>query len=175
MLYSHLIFCHYPLLLPSTFPSIRVFQRVDSASDGPSIGTSASALILPINIQCWFPVGLTSLISLQSKTLLQHHSLNASVIQHSAFFMVQLSHPYMTSGKKLQLWLYGPLLAKWCLCFLICCLGLSALLPSSKYLLLSWLQSPFVVTLEPKKIKSVTVSTFPPSICMKWWDRMPWY
>ena len=100
MLYNHLILCHYSLLLPAIFPRIKVFQWADSASDGPSTGTSASALILPMNIQCWFPVGFTSLISLQYKSLLQQHSLKASILHHSAFFVVQLSHPYMITGKK---------------------------------------------------------------------------
>ena len=100
------------------------------------------------------------------RSLLQHHNLKASVLPHPAFFMVQLSHPYVTTGKKPELWLYGPLLAKWCLCFLKCCLGFYvAILPRSKRLLISWLQSPSAVILEPKKIKSDTVSTFFPLIC----------
>ena len=92
------------------------------ASGGQSIGASASASVLPRNIQDWFPLGLTGLISLQSKglsSLLQHHSSKASVLQCSAFFMVQLSRPYMTTGKTIAL------LAKWCLYFFVCCLDLS--------------------------------------------------
>ena len=77
------------------------------ALGGQSIEASASALVLPMNIQDWFPLGLTSWISLQSKglsrSLLQHHSSKASVLQCSAFFMVQLSHPYMTTGKTITL------------------------------------------------------------------------
>ena len=95
------------------------------ASGGQSIGTSAS--VLPMNIQGWFPLGLIGLIFLQSKglkSLLQHHNSKASILLCSAFFMVQLSHPYMTTGKP-QLWLYGPLLVKWYLCFLIHYLVLS--------------------------------------------------
>ena len=72
------------------------------ALGGPSIGASASASVLPMNIQGWFPLALTSLISLLSKGLsrvLHHHNLKASILQCSAFFMVQLSHPYMTIGK----------------------------------------------------------------------------
>ena len=76
------------------------------ASGGQSIGASALASVLSMNIQDWFPLGLTGLISLQSKglnSLLQHHSLKASVLQHSPFFIVQLSHPYMTTGKTIAL------------------------------------------------------------------------
>ena len=73
-----------------------------------------------------FKIDWFDLLALQGtfKSLLQHCNLKASILQCSAFFMVQLSHLYMTSGKTM-LWLYGPLSAKWCLCFLICCLGLS--------------------------------------------------
>ena len=77
------------------------------ASGGQSIGVSASASVLPMNIQGWFPLGLTGLISLKFKgplkSLLQHYSLKASVLQCSAFIMVQLSHPYMTTGKTIAL------------------------------------------------------------------------
>jgi len=75
------------------------------ASGGQSIGASASASVLPMNMQDWFPIGLTGLISLQSKglsSLLQHHSPKASILQHSAFFIVQHSPPYMTTGKTLR-------------------------------------------------------------------------
>ena len=89
---NHLILCHPLLLPPSVFPSSRVFPRSQFfASGGQSIGVLASASILPMNIQDWFPLGLTGLISLLSKglsSLLQHHSSKASNLQHSAFFMV---------------------------------------------------------------------------------------
>ena len=85
--------CHPLLLLPSIFPSIRVFSNDwFFTSGGKSIGVSASASVLSMNIQDWFPLGLTGLI-LQSKglkSLLQHHSSKASILQHSAFFIVQL-------------------------------------------------------------------------------------
>ena len=116
---NHLICC--PLLLPpSIFPSIfPVSQLLTSA--GQSIGVSASALVLPMNIQDWFPLGLTSWISLQSKglsSLLQHHSSKASILLCSAFLIVQPSHPCMTTGKSIAL-------TRWtfvgkCLCFIIC-------------------------------------------------------
>ena len=98
---NHLIFCHPLLLLSSIFPSIRSFpMSLFFASDGKNIGVSASVLVLPMNIQNWFPLGLTGLISLQSKGLSRVFS-NTTVqnLQFSAFFMVQLSHPYMTTGK----------------------------------------------------------------------------
>ena len=107
------------------------------------------------------------------KSLFQYHRLKASILRHSAFFMVQFSHPYMNTRKTI-VWLYGPLLAKWSLCFSICCLGLSVFLPRSKHLLISWLHSQSAVILEPKRIKSVIVSIFPPPFAMKWWNWMSW-
>ena len=99
---NHLTFYCPLLLLPSIFPSIRVFSNEKLfASGGQRIGVSASASVLPMNIQdC--PLGLTGWISSRSKelsSLLQHHSSKASILRRSAFFMVQLSHPYMTTGK----------------------------------------------------------------------------
>ena len=98
---NHLILCCPLLFLPSIFPSIRVF------SNESGIGASASASVLPMNIQDWFPLGLTGWISLQFKGLSrifsQKHSSKASVLRHSAFFMVQLWHPYMTTGKTIAL------------------------------------------------------------------------
>ena len=124
-----------------------------------------------MNIQDWFPLGWTGWISLQSKGLwrifLQHHSSKASVIQHSTFFMVQLSHPYITTRKTRALtrWIFVgkgmSLLFKMLSGFVI------AFLPKSKHLLISWLQSPSAVILKPKKIKSVTVFIVSPSICQE--------
>ena len=101
---SHLILC-YPLLTqPSIFPSTGVFSSESALCPRwPSTGVLASASVLPMNIQSWFPWRLTGLIFLQSKglkSLLQHHSSKASILQCSTFFMVQLSNPYMTTGKK---------------------------------------------------------------------------
>ena len=91
---NHLVLCPPLLLLPSIFPRIRVFSiKLVLHISSQSIGTSASASVLPMNIQDRFPLGLTSLISLQSKglsSLLQHHSSKASILWHSAFFRVQL-------------------------------------------------------------------------------------
>ena len=107
--------CH-PTISPSVIPfsCLQSFPESGSfpmsqpfASGSQNIGASASAPIFPMDIQGWFPLGWTGLISLQSKgtlkSLLQHHSLKASVVQCLAFFMVQLSHPYMTTGKTIAL------------------------------------------------------------------------
>ena len=99
------------------------------------------------------------------KSLLQHHSSKASVLQHSAFFMVQLSHPYTTTGKTIALsgWIFvGKVMS---LLFNMLSRLVISSLPRSKHLLISWLQSPSAVILESKKIKSVTVSIVSPSIC----------
>ena len=97
---NHLILCH-PLLLPSEFPSIRIFSNESTlTSGGQSVGISASASVLPTNIQGWSLLELTGLICLQSKgllSLLQHHNLKASILQSPAFFMVfipSLYHDY---------------------------------------------------------------------------------
>ena len=99
------------------------------------------------------------------KSLLQHHSSKASSLRHSAFFIVQLSHPYMTTGKTTALtrWTFvGKVMS---LFFSVLSKLITALLPRSKCLLISWLQSASAVILEPQKIKSVIVSTVSPSIC----------
>ena len=87
-----------------SFPASGSFQMSQlCTSGGQSIGVSASASVLSMNIQDWSPVGLTGLIFLQSKSVLQHHSSKASIFWCSAFFMVQLTHPYMTTGKTIAL------------------------------------------------------------------------
>ena len=100
---NHLILCHHFLLLPSIFPTSGSFLTSQLfASGGQSITASTSAWVLPMNIQGGFPLRLTGLISLNYRGLsrvLQHHCSKAPVLQRSAFFMVQLSHPYMTTGK----------------------------------------------------------------------------
>ena len=99
------------------------------------------------------------------KSLLQHHSSKASILRLSAFFRVQLSHPYMTTRKTIALpgWTFvGKVMS-----LLLNMLSrlVIAFLPRSKHLLISWLQSPSAVILEPQSVKSLTVSTVPPSIC----------
>ena len=123
---------------------------------------------LELNIQNWFPLRWTGWISLQSKrcsSLLQHHSSKASILRRSAFFTVQLSHPYVTTGKTTALTgqtFVGKVMSL--LFNMLSRLGIT-FLPRSKYLLISWLQSPSIVILEPPKIKSATVSTVSPPIC----------
>ena len=108
------------------------------------------------------------------KSLLQHHSSKASVLQHSAFFIFQLSHPYTTTGKSIALTRWTFVSKVMALLFNILSKLVIAFLPRSKRLLISWLQSPSVVILEPKKIKSVTVSIVSPSIYHEVMDQMPW-
>ena len=138
------------------------------ASGGQSVGTSASASVLPMNIQDWFPLALNGLI-LQSKgfskSLLQHHSSKASILWCSAFFLVQPSHPYLTSRKTIALTIRTFVSKVMSLLFNTLSRFFITFLPRSCRLLISWLQSPSAVTMEPKKRKSVTTSTFSPSIC----------
>ena len=106
------------------------------------------------------------------KSLLQHHSSKASILWHSAFFIVQFSHPYMTTGKTIALtrWTFvGKVMS---LLFNMLSSLLLAFLPRGKCLLISWLQSLSAVILEPPKIKSCTISMVSPSICHEWWNRM---
>ena len=113
-----------------------------------------------------FRIDWLDLLAVQGtlKSLLQHHSSKASILQHSAFFIVQLSHPHMTTGKTIALtkWTFvGKVMA---LLFNMLSRLVIALLPRSRCLLISWLQSPSAVILEPKKIKSIIVSIVSSSI-----------
>ena len=120
------------------------------------------------NTQDGYPLGWTVWISLQSKGLsrvFSNTSSKASVLQHSAFFTVQLSHPYMTTGKAIALTrqtFVGEVIS---LLFNMLSRFVITFLPRSKHLLISWVQSPSAMILEPRKIKSVTVSTVSPFIC----------
>ena len=118
-----------------------------------------------MNIQDQLPLGLTGLISVQSKNLLQHHNMKALILLCSAFIMIQLSHPYMTTGKVIALTIQTSV-GKLMSLLLMCLLSrfVIAFLPRSKRLLILWLQLSSAVILEPKKIKSVTDSTFSPFI-----------
>ena len=140
---------------PQSFLASGSFQMSQLfASGGQSIAVSASASVLPMNIHDWFPLGWTGWISLQSKglsSLLQHHSSKPSILWHSAFFMVQLSHPYMTTRKTIALtrWTFvGKVMS---LLFNMLSRVVMTFLPRSKRLLISRLQSPSAVILEPKK------------------------
>ena len=121
---SHLILCRPLLLLPSIFPSIRVFSNESALRIRWPKYWSFSLSISPFNEHpglISFRMDWVDLLAGRGtlKSLLQHHSSKASIVRCSAFFIVQLSHPYMTTGKTID----GPLLTKWCLYFLICCLG----------------------------------------------------
>ena len=122
-----------------------------------------------MKIQDWFPLGLTGLLSLQSKELSkessQYHNLKVSIIQHSAFFIVWLSHLYMTTGKTTALAIQTYVGKAMSLLFNTLSRFVIAFLPRSKCLWISWLQSPSAMILEPRKIKSITLCTFSPYIC----------
>ena len=99
------------------------------------------------------------------KSLLQHHSSKASILRHSAFFIVQLSHPYITTGKTIALTKRTFVDKVMSLLFNMLSRLVISFLPRSEHLLISWPQSPSAVILEPQKIKAATVSTVSPSIC----------
>ena len=167
---NHLILCRPRLLLPSIFPSIRVFSNESALRIRWPEYWSFSFSISPSNEYSElisFRIDWFDHLAVQGtlKTLLQHHSSKASVLQHSAFFLVQFSHPYMTTGKTIALTrrtFVGKVMS---LLFNMLSTFLIAFLPRSKHLLISWLQLTSAVILEPKKIKSVTVSIVSPSIC----------
>jgi len=166
---NHLILCR-PLLLPSIFPSLRVFSIESVLRIRWPKYWSFSFSISPSNEYSGlfsFRTNWLDLLAVQGtlKSLLQHHSSKASILLHSAFFIVQLSHPYMTTGKTIALirWTFvGKIIS---LLFNMLSRLVIAFLPRSKHLFISWLQSPSVVILETPKIKSDTVSTVSPSIC----------
>ena len=113
-----------------------------------------------------FRIDWFDLLAIQGtlKSVFQYHSLKASILQHSAFFMVQLSHPYITTGKIIALTIWTFVGKVMSLLFNMLSSFIIAFLPQSNHLLISWFQSPSAVILEPPKIKSVTASTFSPSI-----------
>src|SRR5574337_12811 len=166
---SHLILCRPLLLLPPILPSIRVFSNESTLRMRWPKYWSFSFSIIPskeIPGLISFRLDWLDLLAVQGtlKSLLQHHSSKVSILQRSAFFPVQLSHPYMTTGKTIAL-------TRWTFVGKVMSLLLNILsrlvitfLPRSKRLLISWLQSPSAVILEPGKIKSDTVSTVSPSI-----------
>ena len=163
---SHLMFCRPLLLLPSIFPSIRGFSNQSilhirwpkywSFSFGISCSNEHSGLIS-------FRVDWISNLAVQGaiKSLLQHHCSKASILWCLAFFMVKLSHPFITTGKTTALTIRtfdGKVMS---LLFNVLSSFVITFLPRSQCLLIPWLQSPSTVKLRPKKIKSVTASTFP--------------
>ena len=167
---SHLILCCPLLLLLSIFPSIRVFSNESLLHITWPKYWSFSFNISPSNehpgLISFRMDWLDLLVILGTlKSLLQHHSSKASILQCSAFHIVQLSHPYMTTGKTIALTrrtFVGKVMS---LLFNTLSRLVITSLPRSKHLLISWLQSPSAVILEPPKIKSATVSNVSPSIC----------
>ena len=148
-----------------SFPSIRVFSNeLALRIRWMHTGASVSTWVFLMNIQGWFPSGLTGLISLLFKSLLQHYSLKASVLWCSAFLKSN-SHPHITTGKTTALTRQTFVSKVMSLLFGTLPRFAVAVLPRSKCLLISWLQSSSAVTLEVRKIKFVTASTLSPSIC----------
>ena len=161
--FNHLILCCPLFLLPSIFPSIRV------SSNEPILGIrwpkywNFSFSISPSNEYSGlisFRIDQLDLLAVQGtlKSFLQHHISKASILPCSAFFIVQLSHPYMTTGKTVALTRLTFVASVMSLLFNMLSRLLIVFLPRSKCLLISWLQSPSAVILEPQKIKSATVS-----------------
>ena len=170
MLSNYLILCCPFLFLPPIFPSIKVFSNeLTLCIRWPKYWSFSFNINASNEYSGWFPLGLTGfgLLAVQGilKHLLQHHNSESSILQHSAFFMVQLSHVYMTTGKNIALNIQTFVCKVMYLLFNILFRFVIAFLPRSKCLLISWLQLLSAVILEPKEIKSVTVFTFPPSIC----------
>ena len=167
MLSNHLILCCPLLLLPSIFPSRRIFSSESALCIRWPKDWSFSFSISPSK-ECSglisFRINWFDLLAVQGtlKNLLQHHSLKASVLWCSAFFMVQFSHPYMTTGKTIALTIQTFVSKVMSLLFNMLSRFVIIFLPTSKHLLISWLQSPSTVILEPKKMKSVSVFHFPP-------------
>ena len=169
MPYNHLILCCPFLLSTSIFPSTRVFSNESALCMRWPKYWSFSFNIRPSNEHSElisFRIDWLHLLAVQGtlKSLLQHRSSKASILWRSAFFTVQLSHPYITTGKTIAL-------ARWTFVSKIISLLLNMLsrlvitfLPRNKLLLISWLQSPSAVILAPPKIKSDTVSTVSPSM-----------
>ena len=170
---SNLILSCPFLILTAIFPNIRGFPKSWLfESGGQSIGASASASVLAMNIQGRFPLGLTYMISavqgtLKSSPALQFKSINSSALILPYGPILTL---YMTTGKTIQTFIDKAI----SLLFNMLSRLVIAFLPRRKHLLISWLQSPSAVILKPPKIKSVTVSIASHLFAMKWWDQMPW-
>ena len=166
---NHLILCHPLLLPPSIFPSVRAFSNDSVLCIRWPKFWSFSFSICPSNEY----LGLISfrmdwldlpVVQRTLKSLLQHHGSKASILQRSAFFIVQLSHLYMATGKTIAL-TRQTFVDKIMSLFNMLSRLVKSFLPRTKCLLISWLQSPSAVILEPPKIKSATVSTVSPSVC----------
>ena len=152
---NHLILCRPLLLLPSTFPSIRGFSNESAFRSRWPKYWSFSLNISPSSEHpalISFRMDWLDLLAVQGtlKSLLQHHSSKASILWHSAFFMVQILHPYITTGKTITLIRWTFISKVMSLLFIMSSRLVITFLPRSKHLLISWLQSPSAVILEPK-------------------------
>ena len=164
---NHLILYRPLLFLPSIFPSITVFSNESALHIRWPKYWSFNFNISPSNEEpglISFRMDWLDILAVQGtlKSLLQHHSSKASSLRHSAFFTVQLSHPYLTTGKTIALTRWTFVGKGMSLLFNSLSRLVITFLPRSKHLLISWRQSQFAVTLEQQKIKPATVS---PSIC----------
>ena len=173
MLSNHFILFYLLLLLPPFFPSIKVFSSESAFPTRWAMYWSFRFNIRPSNKYSGlisFRIDRFDLLAVQGtlKSLLQHHNLKASIIWCSSFFMVQLSHPYMTTGKTIALTIQTFVSKVVSLLFNILSRFVIAFLPRSKCLLFSWLQSSSTVIQEPNKIKSVIASTFSFLFDVKW-------
>ena len=168
--------CPLSILLPSIFASIRVFSNESALRSRWPKYWSFSFNISPSNEHpglISFRVDWLDLLAVQGtlKSLLQHHCSKASILQRSAFFVLQLSHPYMTTGKTIALTRRTFVDKVMSLLFNMLSRLVITFFPRSKRLLISWLQSPSAVMLEPKKN---SLPLFPHLFAMKWWDQLPW-
>ena len=174
---NHLILCHPLLLLPSIFPSIRVFSNESALCMRWPKYWSFSFNISPSNEHpglISFRMDWWDLLAVQGtlKSLLQHHSSKASILQHSPFFIVQLSHPYITTGKTIALTRRTFVNKVMSLLFNMLYRLVIAFLPRSKCLLISWLQSPHLQWFWSPKNSLSPFPFFPHLFDMKWWDKM---
>ena len=174
---NHLILCHPLLNLSFNLSQHQgLFKWVSSSHQ---LKYCFSFSISPSNEYSGlisFRMDRLDLLAVQGtlKSFLQHHSSKASILWCSAFFIVQLSHPYMTTAKIIALTLWTFVGKVMSLLFNMLSRLVITFLPRNNCLLISWLQSPSAVILKPPKIKSLTVSTIPYLFAMKWWDQMPW-
>ena len=166
MPFNHLILCHPLLLLHSIFHSIRIFSNESVLRIRWPKYWSFSFCISPSNEYSgliFFMMDWLDLLAVQEtlKSLLQHHSSKASILRCSAFFIVQLLHPYMTTGKTIDVTRWSFVGKVMSLLFNMLSRLVIAFLPTSKHLLISWLQSPSAVILEPPKTVCHCFHCFP--------------
>ena len=175
---SHFILCYSLPFLSSIFPSIRVFSSKSSVGIRlPKYWSFSFKSVLPMNIQGWFlqdwPVW-SPCCARDSQESSPTTQFKASILQHSAFFIIQLSHPYMTTIKIIAWTIWSFVGKVMSMLFNTLSRFVIAFLPRSKCLLISWLQSPSAVILEPPKKSLSLFPLFLHLFAMKWWDWMSW-